>query len=222
MNFIWYILVSMTPLTNSSPLVKALDSGVTISGAFFDDDDYLDYTDSLRRDWKNNPTKTNYTARQWIEMYPELRSMFERLVREKRDEVESLQIELNVVKQDPAQLDIGSDLRVEEEIMGVEKDMRWFQLGLVDIKTNANYLTDDQIQQARDFPIEELINTKRIRRMWCCPFHEEDSPSFHIYPNNGWHCFGCQAHGSNAVDFVMKKQNLSFVESVKFLLGGAK
>lgn len=213
----------MTPLTNFSPLAKSLDSGVTISGDFFDDDDYLDYTDSLRRWHKNNPVKTNHTARQWIEMYPELRHTFKKLVKEKNEEIESLQIELNVVRQNPARVDIGSDLRIEGETFDIEKQIRWFKLGLVDIKKYTNSLTDDQIQQARDFPVEELINTKRIRRMWCCPFHEEDSPSFHIYPNNGWHCFGCQAHGNGAIDFLLKlNKNSNFVEVVKFLLGGAK
>lgn len=30
----------------------------------------------------------------------------------------------------------------------------------------------------------------------CCPFHREDTPSFFVYPDGGYHCFGCQAHGT--------------------------
>lgn len=36
-----------------------------------------------------------------------------------------------------------------------------------------------------------------------CPFHDDSTASMALYPNNGFHCFGCAAHGNNAVDFVM-------------------
>lgn len=36
----------------------------------------------------------------------------------------------------------------------------------------------------------------------CCPFHHEDTPSFMVYADLSYHCFGCHAHGSYE-DFVM-------------------
>lgn len=30
--------------------------------------------------------------------------------------------------------------------------------------------------------------------LWSCPFHSENTPSFHVY-KDGYHCFGCGAHG---------------------------
>lgn len=36
----------------------------------------------------------------------------------------------------------------------------------------------------------------------CCPFHKEDTPSFVVYPDLSYHCFGCHAHGSYE-DFIM-------------------
>jgi hypothetical protein len=36
----------------------------------------------------------------------------------------------------------------------------------------------------------------------CCPFHKEDTPSFMVYSDASYHCFGCHAHGSYE-DFVM-------------------
>lgn len=48
-----------------------------------------------------------------------------------------------------------------------------------------------------------------------CPFHNEKTPSFHIYTdNNTYYCFGCGASG-NAVTFLMEKENLSFGETVQ-------
>jgi twinkle protein len=47
-----------------------------------------------------------------------------------------------------------------------------------------------------------------------CPFHNEKTPSFHTRgKGNFFKCFGCGVSGS-AIDFVMLKDNLSFVDSV--------
>jgi hypothetical protein len=46
-----------------------------------------------------------------------------------------------------------------------------------------------------------------------CPFHQEKSPSFHIY-DNGFKCFGCGEYGSS-IDFVMKLYNLRPLEAAK-------
>ncbi len=49
----------------------------------------------------------------------------------------------------------------------------------------------------------------------CCPFHDEKTPSFHVYPDDGgYHCFGCQEHGS-VFDFLMKRGGLSFREALE-------
>ncbi|MCA1681455.1 MAG: hypothetical protein LC790_19355, partial [Actinobacteria bacterium] len=37
-----------------------------------------------------------------------------------------------------------------------------------------------------------------------CPFHEDRTPSLHVYkhPEQGWYCFGCTRHGHNAYDLA--------------------
>lgn len=51
----------------------------------------------------------------------------------------------------------------------------------------------------------------------CCPFHQEKTPSFVVYPDDhSFHCFGCQAHG-NAIDFVMRTEGLPFMEALQQL-----
>jgi hypothetical protein len=219
----------MTPLTNSSLLAKALDSGVTTSGAFIDNEDYLDYVDRLEREWKANQTKTNYRAKEWITMYPEIKQDFEMLLLEKEIEKETIAKEAKQRLKNAISIRLGdwSMILVEKikcelgpKLEKLEKEIKWFRLGLIEPKQEADGLTEDQIQQARDVPIEDLITTKRINKMWCCPFHEEDTPSFHIYKENSWHCFGCQAHGKNAIDFVLKKnKDMSFVDAVRYLIG---
>jgi len=43
----------------------------------------------------------------------------------------------------------------------------------------------------------------------CCPFHDDDTASLVISPNNLFNCFGCGAAGS-VIDWVMKTQGVSF------------
>ena len=41
-----------------------------------------------------------------------------------------------------------------------------------------------------------------------CPFHPEKDPSFVVYADGGYHCFGCRAHGT-AKD-IQEKFNLNY------------
>ena len=51
----------------------------------------------------------------------------------------------------------------------------------------------------------------------CCPFHGEKTPSFTVVPDKSfYHCFGCGEHG-NALGFLMKHDNLGFIEAVEEL-----
>ncbi len=55
----------------------------------------------------------------------------------------------------------------------------------------------------------------------CCPFHNEKTPSFSVNgPKQMYHCFGCGVSG-NVYTFVMKYENYSFPEAVRFLAGRA-
>lgn len=50
-----------------------------------------------------------------------------------------------------------------------------------------------------------------------CPFHREKTPSFHISSDKQlYYCFGCGT-GGNVIDFIMKIENLDFVDTIKFL-----
>lgn len=49
----------------------------------------------------------------------------------------------------------------------------------------------------------------------CCPFHNEDTPSFYIHDDKKYfHCFGCGV-GGDIFKFVSLMDNLSYIESIK-------
>jgi DNA primase len=45
----------------------------------------------------------------------------------------------------------------------------------------------------------------------CCPFHQEDTPSFVVFPDRQtWRCFGECHTGGDVFTFVMKMEKLDF------------
>lgn len=50
-----------------------------------------------------------------------------------------------------------------------------------------------------------------------CPFHNEKTPSFTVYPETeSFYCFGCGA-GGEVISFIRRIENLDYVEAVRFL-----
>jgi DNA primase len=76
-------------------------------------------------------------------------------------------------------------------------------------------------------PLGDLVGrrvrlTRRGREQaGLCPFHNEKTPSFYVVEDKGFfHCFGCGAHG-DAIGFIMRADNLDFIEAVERLAGEA-
>ena len=59
------------------------------------------------------------------------------------------------------------------------------------------------------------LKKKGLNFVGNCPFHNEKSGSFTVFPaKNNYKCFGCGVHGT-AVSFVMEKDNRTFPEACK-------
>ncbi len=75
-------------------------------------------------------------------------------------------------------------------------------------------------------PLPAIVGRKvrlaRSGRQWkgCCPFHGEKTPSFYVYDDGHYHCFGCGAHG-DAIGFVMQSEGAGFMEAVERLAAEA-
>ena len=80
----------------------------------------------------------------------------------------------------------------------------------------------ERVRQATDIVqlVGETVELRqRGREFWgCCPFHHEKTPSFKVDPATGlWHCFGACSEGGDVFKYVMKRENLSFPDSIRYL-----
>jgi len=67
--------------------------------------------------------------------------------------------------------------------------------------------------------VAEFLPLKKSGRNYkgLCPFHAEKTPSFMVNPEKRiFHCFGC-GEGGNVFGFIMKHQNMTFPEAVRWL-----
>ncbi|MEE1516556.1 MAG: CHC2 zinc finger domain-containing protein, partial [Lachnospiraceae bacterium] len=86
------------------------------------------------------------------------------------------------------------------------------------------YYSDDLIEEIRSRnDIVDVISSyvkltkKGSTYFGLCPFHNEKSPSFSVTPSKQmYYCFGC-GQGGNVFTFVMKYENMTFIDAVKFL-----
>ena len=66
--------------------------------------------------------------------------------------------------------------------------------------------------------IESVLNHYNIKtnrhNKTCCPFHEEKTPSFTVYPKtNSFHCFGCDKSG-DTIEFIQLKEKCTKYEAI--------
>ena len=79
----------------------------------------------------------------------------------------------------------------------------------------------------KEVSVERLIESAGIAlakagkdKIGKCPFHADESPSLVVTPaKNLWHCFGCSI-GGGPIDWVMKKNGVSFRHAVELLRDG--
>ena len=82
-------------------------------------------------------------------------------------------------------------------------------------QTKKNNITDEMIENARQYPIKSLMKNSVRNDMTLCPFHDDSNPSMSIKKNTAY-CFACNKKW-NSIDFVMDIKNYDFKEAVKYL-----
>ena len=83
------------------------------------------------------------------------------------------------------------------------------------VKRPEPTIVGTDVERARNYPIENIIKVRRGKAI--CPFHDEKTPSFHVYSDNHAYCFGGCGRHYDAIDVAMKVHGVSFKDAVKML-----
>ena len=190
-----------------------------------------EFYNEIEKHWRKS---TRFTEKELLEMFPEAKSIIKEKIKE-LEEIRDIQIKtvkerLKIVKHSDTdsfskwfcrewvKIDAGRKLiETENQVMRLKRI-----ISPSENKYSKDWVTDGQIQQAMEIPIETLID-QPLRKMGrtlvgLCPLHNEKHPSFYIYPetNSCW-CFGCN-QGGNSINFIRLLKNCSFPEAVKYLI----
>ena len=82
-----------------------------------------------------------------------------------------------------------------------------------------SFLQDLKMRNDITDVVSGYVNLKRQGRnmVGLCPFHGEKTPSFNVYSESGsFYCFGCGV-GGDVVSFIMRIENLDYVDAIKYL-----
>lgn len=87
------------------------------------------------------------------------------------------------------------------------------------MRLDESFLYELRMRNDIESVVSGYVNLKRRGNtmVGLCPFHNEKTPSFTVYTNNGsFYCFGCGA-GGDVITFVRQIENLDYMEAVRFL-----
>lgn len=77
-------------------------------------------------------------------------------------------------------------------------------------RATARVSTTDLVQVVRD---------DRSGAWALCPMHGDTNPSLRVYADGHWHCFGCGAHGGDAIDLYAAMHKITLREAIAQLGG---
>jgi DNA primase len=77
----------------------------------------------------------------------------------------------------------------------------------------------DQIRDKTDIldlMQKEGVHLKKHGKLWkaICPFHSEKTPSFVVYPDGKWRCFGACGIGGDVLDFYQRRHNVDLKDAI--------
>lgn len=178
--------------------------------------------DELARELEKKHPRIRLKTEELKEIFPEILEIAPARVRHLESQIRSLTSIYDRIKIDTKTLEgLWEEERREEEIKELKKQLLRFRRFLPQGQQYG--LTDAQIEDAREYPILDLVDQPRRSGgtfKILCPMHEERTPSCNIYvERNGFWCFGCNK-GGDVIDFMMARDDVDFTTAVKQLTGG--
>jgi hypothetical protein len=186
-------------------------------------DDWCDYSDYLEHSWKENSFWGKYTSEDWIRLYPEMKTRVSEHLLASIDHRDTIQDLYNRTEATFSQ-DLNERL-FEEALLNItlgkalsnldKKINTYRRMVLVDRPPVEGQITQDDINKARQVPMDSLIDRPIKKGQMLCLFHEEKTPSCKVYPDH-IHCFGC-GKSLDTIGYIMETQGKTFINSVKYL-----
>jgi hypothetical protein len=188
---------------------------------------HMDALDELEAEWTRSQQRR--TEHDWLNEFPEARPI---LIRETKRQIKNIKDYIQQVlkytrdaKNSPYSDPYWQEQRMaylfaqHENLIRQLKSKEYQLRRLEGEKENPNSITPDDIRRAKESPLLAQVATKKngTRHLANCPFHNEDTPSFTIYSNNTFYCFGCGV-GGDVIDFIMRKHEIKFLDAVRMLI----
>lgn len=184
---------------------------------------------------KYQPPK--FTDKELLEMFPEAKNIISKKIKECKEAIKEKEQEMGdaLNKIYALETDKFSEWFGEEVVrMQMMPALEELELNLLrlnhlkylsnpNLQKNDYYKFEEKIENAKRYPIAELARSKLEFRqvgknfVILCPFHNEKTPSFYIYPEtNRFYCFGCQEKG-DVITLTMALYGINFKEAVALL-----
>lgn len=195
--------------------------------------EFLDWAAKTEEGWKKSLPR--FTDTELLKIFPEAKIIILLKIQELKTEsvnlINSIKRKFRAIQKQSApenqwfwrkavkHFDGQKLMEIQKHLMRLRR-----QLAITQYKKPKNgAITEELIQQARCVPLIDIANQRiKLRRsgkafVGLCPFHNEKTPSFYIYPtNNNFYCYGCQK-GGGAISFIMELEKNSFREAIKYL-----
>ena len=204
----------------------------------------LSEIDSLEKDWLS--TQKNYSFYELINIFPQIKTdrAFKKQLKDEIKQarqvlIKAQQLETNYQNKtaydDPDQKEtkrliydafVLQPVREEKNKLIKENCIKLSILNYnpkQEQSLTSSKITALDVMKAKHYPIENIYSNKLkkigTQSMGKCPFHNERHGSFVIYhKNNNWYCFGACSEGGDSINYIMKLNQISFIEAVKYLI----
>ncbi len=87
------------------------------------------------------------------------------------------------------------------------------------MKLSDVFINEIKVRNDIESVVSNYVTLKRAgsNLVGLCPFHNEKTGSFTVYPKNGsFYCYGCSV-GGDVITFCMKMENVDYMEAVRLL-----
>jgi DNA primase len=91
------------------------------------------------------------------------------------------------------------------------------------VSLSTQFLDELRARTCLSALIGKSVRLKKAGNEWkaCCPFHQENTPSFWVNDDKAFaHCFGCAWHG-DAIKWLQEARGLEFLDAVRELAAAA-